>query len=314
MSYSVIFMGTPEFAKVALESIINAGHNVISVYTQPPKPVGRKHVLQKSSVHNFAESLNIPVNTPTSMRSEEVISQIQELNPDVIIVAAYGFIIPEAILNTPKYGCINIHASILPRWRGAAPIQHAIMYGDKETGISIMKMDKGMDTGDIISIENIEISANTTYGTLIEDLSHLGGKMIVETLSDLENKLNSAYKQPVDGVTIAPKITKDMEQINWSKTAVEIERNIRAFSPSPLMWSTIAGIRTKIVSVKEVFDIQANDYEIGTIINDQFVVKCGQNTYLQILQIQPAGKNIMPAQSFINGHKEIIGAKYEENY
>lgn len=314
MSHSVIFMGTPEFAKVALESIINAGHNVISVYTQPPKPVGRKHILQKSAVHNFAESLNIPVYTPTSMRSEEVISQIKELNPDVIVVAAYGFIIPEAILNTPKYGCINIHASILPRWRGAAPIQHAIMHGDKETGISIMKMDKGMDTGDIISIEKLEITGDTTYGMLIDDLSKLGGKMIVNTLADIENMLNSAYKQPIEGVTIAPKITKDMEQINWSKTASEIEHNIRAFSPSPLMWSTIAGIRTKIVSAKEVFDIQANDHEIGTIINDKFVVRCGQNTYLQILQIQPAGKNIMQAQSFINGHKEIIGAKYEENY
>lgn len=305
-------MGTPEFSKNALEAIVNAGHKVICVYTQRPKPVGRKQIVQKSAVHEFSESLNIPVCTPKTMRSPEVIEEIKNLNPDLIIVAAYGFIIPADILDIPRFGCINIHASILPRWRGAAPIQHAIMAGDKETGITIMKMDPGMDTGDVISIQKTPINCDTTYGSLISDLSRIGAKMIVSTLSDLEHALNNAYKQPVDGVTIANKITKDMEQVDWSKTAAEIECNIRAFAPSPAMWGAVAGIRMKILEAEEVFGMGYSGVDYGTIVNADFVVKCGHNTCLRLLTVQPAGKSIMSGKAFLNGHKGIIGAKYEK--
>lgn len=310
MRHSIIFMGTPEFAKTALEAIHNAGHNVISVFSQPPKPVGRKQILQKSPVHEYAEQNGIPVYTPKSLRKGNTAEIIKELNPDVIVVAAYGFIIPESILDTPKYGCINIHASVLPRWRGAAPIQHAIMVGDDKTGITVMKMDQGMDTGDIISIGEVNIENNATYGSLVQDLSALGSKMIVETLTDLENSLNNAYVQPSDGVTIAGKITKEMEQIDWNRTAQEIERNIRAFHPAPSMWSIVNGIRMKILKTEVIDNIYSGVYEPGTIINEDFIVACGMNTYLKIVELQPAGKLIMSAQAFINGHKNIIGTQY----
>lgn len=304
-------MGTPEFAKTALEAIHNAGHNVIGVFSQPPKPVGRKQILQNSPVHEYAEQNGIPVYTPKSLRKGNAAEIIKELNPDVIVVAAYGFIIPESILDTPKYGCINIHASILPRWRGAAPIQHAIMAGDDKTGITVMKMDPGMDTGDIISIGEVAIDNNTTYGSLVHDLSVLGSKMIVETLADLENSLSDAYVQPADGATIAGKITKEMEQIDWNKTAQEIERNIRAFNPAPSMWSTVCGTRMKFLKAEIVDDMDLGIYEPGTVVNEDFIVACGMNTYLKILEVQPAGKSIMSAQAFINGHKNIIGGIYE---
>lgn len=312
MQYSIIFMGTPEFSKNALEAIVKAGHNVIGVYTQRPKPVGRKHIVQMSAVHEFAESLNIPVHTPKTMRSAEVIEEIKELNPDLIIVAAYGFIIPADILNIPRFGCINIHASVLPRWRGAAPIQHAIMAGDNETGITIMKMDQGMDTGDIISIKKTPINADTTYGLLISELSKIGADMIVETLDNLDDALNNACKQPEDGVTIANKITKEIEQIDWSKSAAEIERSIRALMPSPAMWAAIGDVRMKILEAEVASAVDSQNSEIGTIINADFVVKCGANTYLKLITVQPAGKSPMPAKAFLNGHKNIIGARYEK--
>lgn len=312
MSYSIIFMGTPDFAKQALQSILQAGYNVIGVYTQAPKPTGRKQVCQKSAVHQLAENSGISVYTPKSLKKEEVINEIRAQNPDLIIVAAYGFIIPESILSIPKYGCINIHASILPRWRGAAPIQHAIMAGDDETGITVMKMDAGMDTGDIIDIKKVPISSNTTYIDLLSDLSSLGAEMIVDVLCDLDSKLRNAYKQPEDGVTTAGKITKSMEQIDWNKPSVEIQNNIRAFYPSPAMWSQIHGIRLKILSARVVSEV--SNVDAGTVLNTNFVVQCGDRTHLQLLEVQPSGKSAMSAKSFINGHQCIIGDKfiYEE--
>lgn len=314
MPYSIIFMGTPDFAKQALQSILRAGYNVVSVYTQAPKPIGRKQVYQKSVVHQLAEDSGIPVHTPSSLKKEEIINEIRAQNPDLIIVAAYGFIIPKSILSIPKYGCINIHASILPRWRGAAPIQHAIMAGDDETGITVMKMDAGMDTGDIIDIKKVPISSSTTYIDLLSDLSSLGAEMIVDVLGHLDNKLRNAYKQPEDGVTIAGKITKSMEQIDWNRPSIEIQNNIRAFYPSPSMWSQIHGIRLKILSARVVSEV--SNVDAGTVLNTDFIVKCGEGTHLQALKVQPSGKSPMSAKAFINGHQDVIGDKfiYEEVY
>lgn len=305
---SVVFMGTPNFAKEALAAIMRSEHKVENVFTQSPKPVGRKHVLEKSPVYQFAEINGISVHTPSTLKNDEVVQQLRKMSPDVVVVAAYGFILPESILSIPKYGCINIHASILPRWRGAAPIQHAIMAGDQESGISIMKMDCGMDTGDIIEVRKVGITQQTTYGVLLDSLSQLGADMIVDVLSDLENKLQHAYKQPSEGVTIARKLTREMEKIDWSRNANDIERNIRAFHPAPNMWTTICGHRIKIISSEVVQDIANNSMKIGSIVNENFVILCGNGTFLRILEIQPSGGKKMPASAFLNGHRNIIGS------
>lgn len=304
-------MGTPEFARIALEKIVNCGHNVLAVFSQPPKPAGRGKNIQKSAVHEYAEYHDICVYTPRTMRSEEVINVIKALKPDVIIVAAYGFIIPQSILDIPKFGCINIHGSVLPRWRGAAPIHHAIMSGDKETGITIMKMDAGMDTGDIIKIDKYPISEKETLGELRAKLAKIGAGSIADVLNNLEEYLENAYSQPEKGVTIANKITKDMEQINWNLDAKVIERSIRALSPDLYMWTAIDNTRIKIIE-STVVEYEHDNCKPGTILNRDFVVSCGDNTFLRVDYLQPAGKKVMKAADYINGHKEITGRVFDE--
>lgn len=307
-------MGTPLFAKNVLQKIVEDGHEILGVFTQRPKPVGRKQILCKSPVHEFAEEAGFQVFTPKGMRNDEVHNQISELKPDLIIVAAYGFIIPQAILDLPKYGCINVHASLLPRWRGAAPIHHAIMAGDKETGVTIMKMDAGMDTGDMILKRSISINSDETVGALTEKLSILGADAMSLVLNDLDDYLAKAQVQPTDGVTIAGKITKDMECVDWNATADRIEKNIRAFTPEPAMWSSINGIRIKILKsrVKDSqYDVGENA-KAGTILDKDFTVKCGNETFLQLLEVQPAGKTTMKANDFLNGHKNLIGESFDE--
>ncbi len=304
-------MGTPEFAKIALKSIVDNDHNVLAVFSQPPKPVGRGKNIQKSAVHEYSESHGICVYTPKTMRSEDVVNTIKTLDPDLIIVAAYGFIIPQAILDLPKFGCINIHGSVLPRWRGAAPIHHAIMSGDEETGITIMKMDAGMDTGDIIKIDKCKILEKETLGELRIKLAEIGANSIINVLDDLDKYLANSYKQTADVVTIATKITKDMEQINWNFDAKTIERSIRALSPDSYMWTAIDNMRIKIIG-STVVQGDYSEFSPGKILDGNFVVSCGDRTFLRIELLQPAGKKIMKAADFINGHKEIIGCTFNE--
>lgn len=307
-------MGTPLFAKNIFQKIVNDGHKILGVFTQRPKPVGRKQILCKSPVHKFAEELGFQVFTPKGMRNDEVYNQISSLKPDLIIVAAYGFIIPQSILDLPKYGCINVHASLLPRWRGAAPIHHAIMAGDKETGVTIMKMDAGMDTGDIILKRSISISPDETVGELTEKMSFLGADAMSTVLNDIDNYLENSQVQPTSGITIAGKITKDMECVDWNANADQIERNIRAFTPEPTMWSSINGIRIKILKscVKEApYEVKKNS-KSGTILDKNFTVKCGNETFLQLLEVQPAGKTAMKASDFLNGRKNLIGESFDE--
>ena len=225
------FMGTPDFAAIALRALIDAGHDIVCAYTQPPKPSGRGHKLTKSSVQQLAEEHNIAVITPRSLRDTSEQEKFSALQLDVAVVAAYGLILPQAILDAPRHGCINIHGSLLPRWRGAAPIHRALLAGDNETGISIMQMDAGLDTGDVLSMQSVPITNASTTTQLHDELAVLGGRMIVDALNKIDHW--QPQKQPDNGVTYAQKITKDENRINWTQPADMIDRQVRALNPWP---------------------------------------------------------------------------------
>lgn len=298
---NIVFMGTPDFAVPALD-ILTQFHNVIAVYTKEPKPVGRKMILTKSPIHQLAEQKNIPVYTPKNFKQEDTIATLKNLNPDMIIVAAYGIILPQSVLDIPPLGCINIHASILPNLRGANPIQRAILNGDKTTGITIMKMDAGMDTGDILLPHEIEIDENITYGELENKLSEIGKNLIIEYLDKRENLIPK--KQP-NNFTIAPKLNKEESKINWEKNANEIHNLIRGLSPYPFANFThneniIKVIKSEIIKEKTTSPI-------GTILNKNMDIACGNNTILRILEVQKIGGKPMKIKDFLNGYKLEIG-------
>ncbi|MDR2157695.1 MAG: methionyl-tRNA formyltransferase [Holosporaceae bacterium] len=300
---SIIFMGTSDFSLKSLVALHEARLNVAGVYTQAPKPSGRKYKIQKSVVHRFAEEKNIPVYCPKNFKSQEEIEFFRSLKPDLAIVSSYGLIIPQSLLDVPPRGFINIHASLLPRWRGASPIQSSILAGDRETGISIMKMDAGIDTGNIISMKSIKILPETTYGELSRQLGDLGATMLLETLDDLEANLAKSQKQPEEGAVYAPKISGDSCRINWNDSAENILRHIKAFSPTPAAWTEIKDVRLKI--------LDANIYEINSrqqsgLILENAVVACGIGS-LKLLELQPSGKNKMSGDDFIRGRQQLIG-------
>ncbi len=302
----IIFMGTTEFSLKILQAIIANGFNVVAVYTRAPKPAGRNYKLQKTVVHEFAESKNIPVYTPKTLRTEEAFQEFQALTPTVAVVVAYGLIVPQNILDTPQFGCINIHASLLPRWRGASPIQSAILAGDKKTGVTIMKMDAGIDTGDIISMREVVLTDTTNCEMLSEQLSNLGADMIVQTLNSLPVALQSAYKQPEEGAIYAEKITKEFCRINWNDTAENVQHKIMALSPSPAAWFEIENIRIKITDA-EIISI--TDKLPGTVFISNkggMCIACSKDAIL-LKTIQPAGKKLMPSSDFLRGHQSLIG-------
>lgn len=290
----LVFMGTSQFSLLALQAIAHmANIDIVGVYTKEPKPVGRKHVITKSPVHIWAEKHNLPIFTPKSLRKPETIEdEFRRLNADIAVVASYGLIIPQNILDVPPNGFINIHASILPRWRGASPIQAAIMAGDTSTGITIMKMDAGIDTGDIISQRIVPIGLKTTGEELTQTLGILGAEMIVETLNDLPRYLSQAKKQPEDGATYTGKISTEDCRINFDQPAIKILHKIMALSPVPSAWCEMFGIRMKIL-----------DAEVVESPNDKnLVVKCTEG-YLRLNKIQPAGKRVMSDVEFLCGHR-----------
>lgn len=326
---NIVFMGTGDFSLKALEKIFELEeHNIIAVYTQAPKPSGRNQKIHKSAVHQFSEAHNITVFTPKSLRKHAEAEIFAKIAPDLAIVSSYGLIIPQNILDIPRYGFINIHASALPRWRGAAPIQAAILAGDQQTGITIMKIDAGVDTGDIISMQKVNITAKTNYGELSETLGNLGAKMIVETLENLEENLKNSYKQPEDGATYAPKISKEDCRINWNKSANEILRQIMALAPNPAAWSELDGLRVKILDAnlttteedplqpqKNIAKPEKNLHQapkIGEVMSGasgKMFVKCGEGV-LEIAKIQPAGKNVMSGNDFLRGRANCIGKTF----
>ena len=298
---NLVFMGTPDFAVSALQNLIE-NHNVIAVYTKEPKPVGRKMILTKSPVHLLAEKNNIPVYTPKNFKSEETINELKELNPDMIIVAAYGIILPQSVLDIPTKGCINIHASLLPNLRGANPIQRAIINGDKVAGITIMKMDAGMDTGDMLLTESIDIDLNTTYGELEEKLSAIGAKLIIQYLDSYD--FIQSKPQP-SNFTIAPKLNKEEAKIDWTLPAIKIHNLVRGLSPYPYANCKHNENILKIIKSEVIYE--TTTAPAGTILNKNMDIACGNNTILRILEIQKVGGKPMKIKDFLNGYKLDTG-------
>ena len=290
----VIFMGTPEIAAHIL-SVLATKHEIVCVYTQPPRPAGRKMQLQPSSVQVMAESLGIPVRSPQTLKTTETQAEFASWQADVAVVCAYGLILPTAVLNAPTYGCINIHASLLPRWRGAAPIQRAIQAGDAESGITIMKMDAGLDTGDMLMRGIIPIEPDMTAGDLHDRMMIMGGDLILKTLESMP----SPIPQPMDGITYAEKIRKEEALIDWSLPARQIERNIRAFNPYPVAYFTYLGERIRVFSA-EVEQLQTIQNP-GTVLDDRLLIACGNGTALRLTVLQRAGKKKMSAEDLLQG-------------
>jgi len=294
-------MGTPDFSVPALKSIIVAGHKVVCVYSQPPRPKGRGQHIQESPVHMAALAAKIPVRTPLNFKKDEDIAAFMALEADVAVVAAYGLILPQAILDAPKYGCINIHASLLPRWRGAAPIQRAILEGDTETGITIMQMEAGLDTGPMIKKKAVPIRPSTTAQSLHDILSAQGGAMVRDVLDDLakNGKLESDV-QPEEGSTYAKMLKKEEGRIDWTKPAAFIDRQIRALNPWPGTWcENDAGRRLKILeAIPMPFK---SDAPAGTILDEDGVVACGDGATLKLEAVQPENKSAMTVSAAFNG-------------
>src|SRR6201996_6749028 len=246
MPLRLAFMGTPDFAVPTLAELIAQGHDITCVYSQPPRPKGRGMALEPGPVHKFAESAKLPVRMPVSLKGVAEQDEFAALNLDAAIVVAYGLLLPKAILEAPRLGCFNLHASLLPRWRGAAPIQRAVMAGDQETGVMVMQMEEGLDTGPVLMAERVRIGRKTS-GELTADLSRLGADLMVRALGALERGAVTPVEQAEDGVTYAKKILKDEARIDWSKSAAEIDRHIRGLSPFPGAWTEVGGERLKVL-------------------------------------------------------------------
>lgn len=296
-------MGTPDFAVAALDALVAAGHEIACVYCQPPRPAGRGHKLQPSAVQRRAEALGLPVRTPLSFKKDAAArADFAALNLDVAVVAAYGLILPEEVLNAPRLGCINIHASLLPRWRGAAPIQRAILAGDGKTGISIMQMDKGLDTGPVFLMGETPITPQTTASTLHDALAALGGKLIVEALERLDTL--TAVPQTDEGAIYAPMLKKEEGRVDWTRSAPEIARQIRALNPWPGVWCQHGAERLKILEAEAV----EGDGAPGAIVGKELVVACGAGA-LKLNVVQPEGRKAMDGAAFANGARLTDGER-----
>lgn len=303
----VIFAGTPDFAAAALKAIAAAGFEIPLVLTQPDRPKGRGMQLAPSPVKQAALELGLHVAQPEKLRNNaEALQMLKEVEADVMVVAAYGLILPQDVLDTPKHGCLNIHASLLPRWRGAAPIQRAIEAGDAETGVCIMQMDIGLDTGDVVSEHRYAIQPTDTANEVHDALMSLGAAAIVADLQQLktEGRLKSV-KQPEEGVTYAQKLSKEEARINWSESAAVIERKIRAFNPVPAAWVEYQGKPMKIWRA-EVVAQQGRAGEVLSCSSDGLIVACGANA-LKITELQPSGSKRMNIAAFAAGHTVEAG-------
>lgn len=291
-------MGTPDFAVAALDAIVSAGHEVICVYCQPPRPAGRGHKLHPSAVETRAHALNLPVRSPLSLKKNaEARAAFVALNADIAVVAAYGLILPQEVLDAPRYGCLNIHASLLPRWRGASPIQHAILSGDDKSGITIMQMEAGLDTGPALIWESVAITNETTASSLHDALADIGGRLIVKTLDMIASSKPPAPRKQDDAqATYAGLLTKDDGRVDWTKGAVEIERQSRALTPWPGVWCLHSGQRLKVLEAK----IASGKAASGTIVDDILTIACGEGA-LSLVTVQPQDRKPMSGADFMNG-------------
>lgn len=298
----LIFMGSPDFSVPVLAALLEAGHEVVCVYSQPPRPAGRGQHERPAPVHAYAQAKGLPVRIPASLKNPEEAASFATLKADAAVVAAYGLLLPAAFLDAPPLGCFNVHASLLPRWRGAAPIQHAILAGDEESGVTIMKVTEELDAGDILLAESLPITPQTTAQSLHDELSGLGARLMVTALEGMAEGSLTPHPQPQEGVTYAGKLTADEGRLQWNRPARELERRVRAFTPWPGAWFEYdiagKGERIRVLSAQVVDD--GKDTEPGTVLDDALTIACGEGA-LQIGRLQRPGKSAMEAESFLRG-------------
>lgn len=296
----LVFMGTPDFSVVALQGLLEAGHDVVCVYSQPPRKAGRGQKLRPSPVHAFAEKHGIEVRTPHSLKSKDAQKAFADLRVDAAVVVAYGLILPRAILQTPRLGCFNIHASLLPRWRGAAPIQRAIMAGDQNSGVTIMRMDEGLDTGDMALMAEVPITDTTTAPELHDALAVLGARLIVAALERIAAGTLTLRPQPKEGVSYAKKIDKAETHIDWTLPATKIAAQVRGLFP--LMWFELNAQRVRVLAATA----QNGAGVPGITLDDKLLVVCGEGA-LRLERLQRAGRGPVDAQAFLNGNPVARG-------
>jgi methionyl-tRNA formyltransferase len=304
MPLRLIFMGTPDFAVPTLIELVGAGHEIAAVYTRAPKPAGRGMEMQDTAVAREAKRLGLPVLTPKTLKTDEAQAEFTAHHADAAVVVAYGLILPKAVLDAPPLGCFNLHASILPRWRGAAPINRAVMAGDAESGVTIMKMDEGLDTGDMAMMERIAIGDDMAAGELHDRLSAIGGDLMLRGIGALERGGLQLQKQPDDGVTYASKIEKSETRIDWSKPWQEVHNHTRGLSPFPGAWFEMQGARVKVLRTTK----GEGNGAPGAALDDRLTIACGDGA-VRILELQRAGKQPMKAEDFLRGTPVAPGAR-----
>ncbi|UWR88630.1 methionyl-tRNA formyltransferase [Phaeobacter inhibens] len=296
----IVFMGTPDFSVPVLDALVEAGHDIAAVYCQPPRPAGRGKKDRPTPVHARAEALGFEVRHPVSLKDAQQQAEFAALNADVAVVVAYGLILPQAVLDAPRQGCLNIHASLLPRWRGAAPIHRAIMAGDAQTGVCIMQMEAGLDTGPVLMREATDIGAEETTAQLHDRLSEMGAELIVQALTQLTNL--TPVVQPDDGVTYAHKIDKAEARVDWTRPAVEVDQQIRGLSPFPGAWCEIDGQRVKLLASRVVDGAGV----AGRVLDDSLRIACGEGA-VELLRLQRAGKGAQEREIFLRGFPIAAG-------
>jgi len=300
MTLRVVFMGTPDFSVPVLAEVLGQGHEVVGVYTRPPAPARRGMELQKSPVHRTAEQFGLKVLTPKSLKKAEAQAEFATLGADVAVVVAYGLILPKQVLDAPPLGCLNLHASLLPRWRGAAPIQRAVMAGDTETGVMVMRMEEGLDTGPVGMVEKVSIAPQMNAGELHDRLMRLGADLMARALGALERGALTFRPQPAEGVTYAAKLSNEEARIDWSRPARDIHNHVRGLSPFPGAWFEAdwgqGRQRVKVLRAEPV----AGNGNPGTVLDGKLTIACGEAA-LRLITVQRAGKGPMMAAEFLNG-------------
>lgn len=302
----IVFMGTPDFAVPSLQGLLDAGYEVCAVFTQPDKPKGRGYTLTPPPVKELAVKHGIPVFQPATLRGGEAAEQIRGLRPDGIVVAAYGKILPKAILGIPRFGCINVHASLLPKYRGAAPIQWSVINGDSVTGVTTMYMAEGIDTGDMIQKEQTEIGPEETAGELHDRLAGIGADLIVKTLRAVENGTAKRVPQTEEGTCYAPMLTKELSQVDWNKPAQTIHNLVRGLSPWPVACTVCQGKLLKIHQTRLTGPLSGIPGQV-VAADGRFVICCGDHTAIELVQVQQEGKKKMGGTDFLRGHPSVEG-------
>ena len=306
MALRLAFMGTPDFAVPTFQALRDAGHDIVCIYSQPPSKAGRGQKERPSPVHQAALDAGIEVRTPQSLKKNDAAADFAALDLDAAIIVAYGLILPPAILGAPKFGCFNVHGSLLPRWRGAAPLQRAVMAGDAETGVTIMKMDEGLDTGPMALVRTLPLTEEMTAGDVHDRLGVMGADAMVDALALLEQDKLALTPQPDDGVTYAAKIDKAEARIDWTRPAEEVAAHIRGLSPFPGAWSELEGKRVKLLHAMAC----EGGGDAGTALDDQLTIACGTGA-IRVTRLQKAGKAAMTADDFLRGQTVLAGSQFK---